>query len=248
MPDGRSGNPSNPAKIVEEQMKKWELGRPRARHLRGQPSASREEEIHDFITIANDVGGGGGDVGALLGERLGWPVFDREILTAMANEDALRTRLYQAMDERDMSWVEETARSVLHDNFHKNDYFHRLTETLYCLARQGPAVFVGRASDLILPKSKGLRVKVIVSEQRRIQNFAEHNGLSPKEAARQIERINRDRANFIYKHFHLDLNEPTRFDLLINLERFTASQTVDVILAAARIRGVKLPRHTGQQS
>ena len=233
---------------VEQQMGKWHLGQARTRALPKRPATPPQEDVHDFITIANDVGGGGRDVSTLLGERLGWPVFDRDILTSMANEDQLRAHLYQSMDERDISWLEETAQTFLHSDIHKNDYFHRLTETLLGLAHQGSAVFVGRASDLILPKRKGLRVKVIVSAERRLANFATHNDLTPKEASRQIERINRDRAGFIYKHFQIDLNEPTRFDLLINIERFTAAQAVDLIIAAARIRGVKVPRSAGAVS
>jgi cytidylate kinase len=233
---------------VEQQMGKWRLGQPRTRALPSRPATAPREEVHDFITISNDIGGGGGDVVAMLGERLGWPVFDRDILTSMANEDKMRERLYESLDERDITWLEETAQSLIHTDFEKNDYFHRLTETLLGLAHQGPAVFVGRASDLILPRRIGLRIKLIVSEERRIQNFAEHNEMTPKEASRKIERINRDRAGFIYKNFQVDLNDPMRFDLLINLERYSPAQSVDLIVAAAGVRGLKLPRQSRRES
>lgn len=223
-------------KVVERQMRNWELAR--AQHH--DPTMAAIDQVADFITIANDVGGGGGEIGTLLGERLGWPVFDRQLVTAMAGDDDLRARLYRNMDERDLGWLEEMFRSIMQEEFRKNDYFHRLTETIFCLARRGSAVFVGRAVDLVLPHSKGLRVKVLVSLESRIRRFAETTGMDEKHAAREVDRIARSRTDFIRQHFHRDINDPARFDLLINIERFSDEQAVGLILGALRLRGIAI--------
>jgi cytidylate kinase len=127
---------------------------------------------------------------------------------------------------------------LIRGEYQKNDYFHRLTETLLCLARQSHAIFIGRSSDLILPKNKGLRVKVICSYEHRLANFAKHSGGTLKEAAKQVERISRERATFIWHNFQTDILEPTRFDLLINTERFDPQQAVELILKAMKLRGI----------
>ncbi|UCD29428.1 MAG: cytidylate kinase-like family protein, partial [Planctomycetota bacterium] len=176
---------------------------------------------------------------AMLSEKLNWPLFDRQILSVMAGDDEVRARLYETMDERDLGWIENTFRSLMQSEFHKNDYFYRLTETLLCLASQGHAIFVGRSADLILPKNKGLRVKVIASLERCAQNFAQHNDCSIEPARRKIARIEKERKDFIWNHFHIDAYEPSRFDMFINLERFTTSQAVDMILLVLKLRGVQ---------
>lgn len=238
MPDRIVSRDIGLAKVVERQMRNWELARTQAHAEKPPPDQEQDQGVFDFVTMANDVGGGGGDIGNMLGERLGWPVFDREILSAMAADDAVRMRMYQSMDERDLNWFEEAMRTFIRGEFHKNDYFHRLTETLLCLARQSHAVYVGRASDLILPKTKGLRVKVVCSLERRVASFAQHTGMALKDAARQVERIHRERATFIWNNFQIDILDPTRFDLLINTERFTPEHAVEIILHAMQQRAI----------
>jgi len=172
-------------KVIERQVRNWEI----AQSQKLTAESAKCEEVCDFITIGNICGSGGIQTAVLLSEELNWPVFDRQILTAMAGDDELRTRLYRSMDERDLGWLENTFRSFMQVEFRKNDYFHRLTETLLCLARQSHAIFIGRSADLILPKNKGLRVKMVASLEHCAQNFAEHNHCSLEQARSEIARI-----------------------------------------------------------
>ncbi|MBP7933064.1 MAG: cytidylate kinase-like family protein [Phycisphaerae bacterium] len=222
------------AKLAERQLRNWELTQSQ-QPLRSSGSGAT---VFDFVTVANNVGGGGGELAAQLAKRLHWPLFDRDILTEMAGNDELRSRLYKAMDERDLNWFESAMRSFLHSDLKREDYFHRLTETILFLARKGPAVFVGRASDLILPTTKGVRVKIVASLEHRIANFARANGLTLKVAARDVGVIERARARFIQKHFHREINDPARFDLLINIERVSSREAIDVILSLLKERKI----------
>ena len=141
-----SNNPAI-ARLVERQMRNWELGRDQ-RLDSTLPGTSRVEE---FVCVSRQVGTAGEEVAQALGDRLGWPVFDREILDAMAGDDTVRRQIYESMDSRDLSWWEETLRSLMQSEFVRNDYFKKLTETLLSLARQGSCVFLGRGADLLLP-------------------------------------------------------------------------------------------------
>lgn len=218
------------ARSVEKQMRNWEIARGQ------QPAGAPRTEVEDFVTVANIVGAGGAEIAARLGAALGWPIFGRELLTAMARDDDTRYSLYRSMDERDLGWLEETLRSVVERGFRKNDYFHRLIETVLCLARQGPAVFVGRSADLILPKNKGLRVKLVASLDHCARGFARRNGIPLEKAHAEVDRIEAERRDFIRRHFHMDPHDPTRFDLLVNVERLNPEQVVEVILAARNAR------------
>ena len=222
------------AKLAERQVRNWELGRAQQPDQVVRPGAT----VRDFVTVANNIGGGGGELAVQLGKKLRWQVFDRDILNEMAGNDEIRSRLYKAMDERDLNWFESALRSFLQGDLKREDYFHRLTETLLCLARKGPGVFVGRASDLILPRNKGLRVKVVSSLDFRVANFAKANGLGLKAAAKHLDTIERARAQFIRKHFDMDINDPARFDLLINVERVSTREAVDLICSLMKARKI----------
>ncbi len=222
-------------RVLEKQLRRWEIASSQHPALSG----GKGGQVRSFVTLSNQVGAGGDDVAALLGAKMNWPVFDKQILRAMAGDDEVRARLYKSMDERDLGWFEESFRSLIQQEFRRNDYFHRLTETVLCLARCGPAIFLGRGADLILPRGKGLRVQVVASRGRRIENFARRTQTTLEEAAAQIERIEQERRDFIRHNFHADADDPTRFDLLLNVERFTPQDAVRLIETALAVRQAK---------
>jgi len=226
---------SNPAiaKLVERQMRNWELAREQ-RIESNQPAGSR---VEDFICVSRQVGTDGAGVTQRLGGRLGWPVFDREILDAMAGDDALQRQVYESMDERDLTWWEETLRSLMQSEFVRNDYFKRLSETLLSLARQGNCVFLGRGADLLLPAEVGTRVRLVAPAAVRVEHVAEANELTKTEAEQWIERVETERRRFFQRHFGIAADDPVRYDMTINLARYTAAEAVEMILKARSIRG-----------
>jgi hypothetical protein len=221
------------AKLVEKQMRNWELTRSQRP---AEPEPPKRPEVEDFVCLSRMVGIDIGDLAAELGRRLGWPVFGKEILEAMAGDDFVRRQIYATMDERDLGWTEEVLRSLLRQELGRNDYFHRLSETLLSLARQASSIFVGRGGDLILPADRGFRVRLVASPASRVRAYRELHGVSAAEAETALERVERERSEFFRHHFHREAQDPTRHDLTINLDRFTLLQAVDLILEARRIR------------
>jgi len=216
------------ARMVERQMCNWE----HARQQRDAPGPPNPLELHDFICISREVEVGPSLIGAMVAERLEWPLIDKEVLHAMAGDDALREQVYTSLDERHLSWCEETLRSLMHSEFSRNDYFHQLGRTVVALARQGNAVFVGRRADLILPRDLGLRVRLIAPLEMRIRLIMERLGLSEPEAIKELRRLEEERAAFIKQYFKVSPDDPSAYDLVINLRRVSPDQTVDMILAA----------------
>lgn len=234
MPSSPHGPKSDLSKVFERQMRNWELSR--AQRLAEQPGAAAHP-VADFVTISRTVGSGGREVATLLGERLAWPVFDREILQSMAGDDRIRARLYEQMDEREASWLEDAVHWLIRGEFRKEDYFHRLTETILALAHQGHAVFLGRGADMILPRDHGLRVRITASLEERSRRFALANNIAEALARDEVDRIDRERTEFRRRHFGPAAVEVTANDITITLDRFTPPQAVELIVAALRLRG-----------
>lgn len=226
---------SDLAKLVERQMRNWELAR--MQRVEPRPHAATPA-VGDFVAISRTMASGGSEVALLLGERLGWPVFDREILHAMAGDDEVRARLYAHLDEHDQSWLEDALHWVLEGELRKDDYFCQLTETVLALARQGRAIFLGRAADLILPRDHGLRVRITAPLEQRARAFGAENHVTDALARTEVERIDQQRVDFRRHHFGPHANDDTRYDLVLNLGRFTPAQVVEMLVAALRIRGL----------
>ena len=236
MPTSPGDSGSGLAKIVEKQMRNWELAQ--AQRVDVAADATPSDLVAEFVSISRSVASGGSRVATLLGKRLDWPVFDREILQEMAGDDRVRAQLYQLLDERDVSWLEDAVRWLLRGELRKDDYFCRLTETVLAIARQGHAVFLGRGVDLILPPERGLRVRIVAPLAKRAQEFAARTKTSEALAATEIERIDRERDEFRRRHFGKDANDVAQHDLILSLDRLTPGQAVDVIVATLGARGL----------
>ncbi|MDO8629980.1 MAG: cytidylate kinase-like family protein [Phycisphaerales bacterium] len=216
------------AKLVEKQMRNWELTHAQ-RHKSPSPSPP---EIGEFICISREVGAGGHEIALAVGDRLGWPVFSKELLHLMAGDDAFRKPIYAALDERDMGWLESMLQPLMNSNFVRDDYFRKLSETVLAIVRKGTAVFVGRAVDMILPVDAGLRVRVIAPREMRVQWFAAREKISKEQAEREIERREEERKAFIRRHFGVDVGDPKRYDLVINLGRLAHAEAAEVVVRA----------------
>jgi hypothetical protein len=220
-------------RIVERQMRNWELAQTR----RGVVPLSGDRQVADFIAISRAVGLPGREVATLLSLKLGWPLFDREILQAMAGNDDCRRQLYESMDERDLNWLESLIEGMSGGRGVLDDYFNRLSETILSLAGKGHAIFLGRAADLILPQQVGLRVRIQAGRDFCVTSYAKSKQVSLERAARIIEEIEHERARFIRHHFGKEVNDPARCDIFLNMERFTVQQAADLILSALRVKG-----------
>jgi cytidylate kinase len=215
-------------RLIERQIRNWELARAQRLDV---PKKARPE-VEDFITISRQAGVGGTEIAAALAGRLDWPRFDRELLKAMAGDDSMRERMYVSMDERDVGWLENTCRGLAGKGCDETTYFWRLTRTVLALARQGRGIYLGRGIDLMLPRHYGLRVRLVAPLNWRAARFAERHSMPCDQARREVRRVDLDRAEFVHNHFDSEIDDPLKYDLTLNVERYSQDEVVQLILAA----------------
>jgi len=220
------------ARLVEKQLRNWEL----SRQQRPTTEVAPPQQAEDFVCISRQVGIHGEEVAARVGAALGWPVFGREVLEAMAGNDEHRLHIYASMDERDLSWWEETLRSLMEGEFVRNDYYRRLCETLLSLASRVNTVFLGRGADLILPQDRGFRVRLVAPEAERVRQFAAMAGLPLDRAGSEMRRIGEERTRFFHRHFGVGPDDPMRYDITLNLARLSLDQAAEMILQARALQ------------
>ena len=230
-----SGIPAT-ARLIEKQLKKWEVTRDR-----NLPPAAEPPQVRDFVCVSRMVGIDD-TVAAAVAGALDWPVFSRELLEAMAGDDPVRRRLYDYMDQRDLTWWDETVLAVMDREYTTNDYFRRLCETVLSLVRKGHAVFVGRGADLILPRDAGLRVRLVSSPASRAESLARSLGIDVEEAGHRMRETEHERAEFLQHHFQVQAEDPLRHDLLVNLDRWSTEEAVRLILEARTLRAAHAGR------
>jgi hypothetical protein len=65
------------------------------------------------VAIAREAGSRGSPIAKRVGELLGWPVYDRELLQRIADEKGLRVQLLDSVDEKHTSWLETCLEGVV---------------------------------------------------------------------------------------------------------------------------------------
>lgn len=189
------------------------------------------------ITISREVGALGTAVGTAIGERLGWPVYDRTIVEKIAEEIRQPAFHLQAFDERPAHWLDDCL-TALSSRYKVNAdvYLKYLIGAIRGLGKVGHCVIVGRGANCILPPESTLRVRLVAELPDRIRVMAQQHGVSEKEAAALVEKTDRERDHFVRQRFGQNPADPHLYDLLLNTSRLNVEECAEIILAALRVR------------
>ena len=215
------------------------LGEPLLRS--GQPARRDSEQpavpAGFTIALSRQVGALATTVGRVLGQRLGWPVYDHELVERLAQDMKLRTQLLESLDERPGNWVIDCFRAFSSGRvITEFDYVAHLLQTLLGVAARGQCVIVGRGAAQVLSGDQVLRVRLVAPLEFRVGVIARQLGLEKDAARRDIEKIEHARTAFVKEHFRKDPTDPANYDLLVNTGVFTVEEAADLILAALRCR------------
>ena len=187
------------------------------------------------IAISREAGALGSSVGQELATRLGWRLYDQELLDQLAAEMGLQPSLLNGVDERPMSWVRDLLESFsTQPGASTASYSHRLIEKLGALAARGKCIIVGRGAPHILPASSTLRVRLVAPRAFRIAAIQRLRGVTAEEAERWMDATDRERVRFVKEWPGKDPTDPGLYDLVLNVSRFTVPQAAGVIIDALR--------------
>jgi cytidylate kinase len=188
------------------------------------------------IAISRETGTYGAAIAREIGDRLGWPVYDRELLQRIADDIGIHRTLLESVDERQENWLSECLTSLFSGReVDHTVYFRRLVEALLSLAKHGDCVIVGRGATNILPLATTLRVRIVAPMEYRIRSVQREDRISYDEAAAQVETKDRERNRFVASHFQIDPVDPANYDLVLNTERLSTTECADLILEALNL-------------
>ncbi len=207
------------------------------RHRPGQPLTlpTAPKKVGFTVAISRESGAGGTSVAREVGSQLGWPVYDRELIERISEETGIQKELLESLEDHETSRAAEWLESLFVANtVTRAQLSHRLVQTLSALAAKGRCVVVGRGGAHILPESTTLRVRLMAPKKTRIARLQAKTGLAEKAAGRRVNEIDALRAEFVRSQFRRDVNDLHQYDLLLNTERFSISQSAELIVAALK--------------
>jgi hypothetical protein len=186
-----------------------------------------------YLLISREKGAGGSAVGQLAGKRLGWQVFDNEIVDAIAQRARVRRELVESLDERDRETIRDAVEGLLHPQpMETSGYLANLHEIFLTLGHQGDVVIVGRGAHLILPSQFGLRVRMVAPVEVRVRRIASGDKMSLNAARLAVEKSDRERATLARRQYGQNVADPANQDLTINTAELSVESATEIVLAA----------------
>lgn len=188
-----------------------------------------------IINIGRQFGSGGKSVANALGERLGIPVYDQELIARAAEKSGISQELFSHSDERKRSF---NLSSIFDGMLNDGELFRIQSETIKDIASSGSAIFVGRASNYVLRDMNCLNVFIHAPQEVRVKRVMERQGINAEEAASLIEKKDTSRAEY-YNFFTFGhWGKASDYDLCIDSSILGVEATADFIIDFGRKSGL----------
>lgn len=157
--------------------------------------------MHTIITIGRSFGSAGGHIGHAIGQKLGIPFYDNDLISKVAEEEGYSKGLFAQAEEKSLfsfSSFFASSRLGYMDGGYVNDnvLFKIQSEVIRNIAERGDAILIGRCADYILRDMDCLNVFVSAPEEYRIKSLMKSENISADEAEKLMRRKDRTRETY----------------------------------------------------
>jgi cytidylate kinase len=181
-----------------------------------------------IITIEREYGSGGGEIAQLLSKQLGWKLWDQLLTEEIARLAECPKAVVQLREERTDPLYYRLFKSFLRGSYEGSLNAHKLkvvdSESILKLtervvlhaAKTGNSVIVGRGSQQFLKhRQDTLRIFLYAPREDKVRRLLAR-GKSQNEAEQLVDTVDRERADFIQKFFHVEWPDRTLYHTMIN--------------------------------
>jgi cytidylate kinase len=181
-----------------------------------------------IITIEREYGCGGGEIAQLLAKQLGWKLWDQLLTGEIARLARCPEAVVEAREERRDPLYYRLFKSFLRGSFEGSLNAPKLnlvdSETIVKITRRvvqhaadkGNSVIVGRGSQHFLKdRPDTLRVFLYALREEKVRRLLAR-GKTQQEAEQLVDTVDRERADFIQRYFHVEWPDRAIYHSMIN--------------------------------
>ena len=184
---------------------------------------------HFVITISREYGSGGRYLGKMLAKELGVNVYDKEFVAKLAEETGFSEE-YITENEQKLNNLDILGKEYYSGLNNSDELFIKESEFIKNVAEKESCVIVGRCADFIL-KDRTDVIKVFVysdmkGKKARAEKFY---GLDEKQAEKEINKINKLRANHYKYYTDKEWKDFSNYDICINSDSLGIENAVELI-------------------
>ena len=180
------------------------------------------------ITIEREYGCGGGEIAQLLAKHLGWKLWDQLLTEEIARLARCPKAVVESREERTDPLYYRLFKSFMRGSYEGSINAPKLnlvdSETIVKItqrvvehaAEKGNCVIVGRGSQhFFRDRLDTLRVFLYAPKEDKVRRLVAR-GKNDKEAEELIDTVDRERADFIQKHFKVEWPDRSIYHTMIN--------------------------------
>jgi len=181
-----------------------------------------------IVTVEREYGCGGGEIAQRLAEVLGWKLWDHLLTEEIARLANCSKAVVEQREERTDPLYYRLFKSFLRGSYEGSINAHKLNlvdsenimkmteRVVQHAASRGDSVIVGRGSQLYLKdRADTFRVFLYAPRENKVRRLLAR-GKSEKDAQELVDTVDRERAGFIEKYFHVAWPDRAVYHVMIN--------------------------------
>lgn len=203
------------------------------------------------VCISAADGAMGEEIGPQVASELGFRLVNEQIVARAAEESGVQAHVVADLEQR-----RTVVDRVIHELFGRaaagdgsfgftapavvepepqGDNLRGLIRTVIEeIASSGDAVIVSHAaSHALASRADTLRVLITAGAETRRARIRTADKVSEKEAEKRVARGDKNRADYIKRFYQVSPELPTHYDIVLNGDRLSADQAVDIIVRTA---------------
>lgn len=196
--------------------------------LGGGGARSTGTTMIKIVSVEREYGCGGGEIAHRLAEQLGWKLWDQLLTEEIARLAQCPKAVVAQREERTDPLYYRLLKSFMRGSYEgslnapklhlvDSESIMKITEHVVReAASTGDCVIVGRGSQHFLrDRADALRVFLYAPAEEKVRRVMAR-GKSESEARELVDNVDRDRADFVQKYFHVEWPSRSVYHAMIN--------------------------------
>jgi cytidylate kinase len=212
-----------------------------------------------IMTIEREYGCGGGEIAQLLAKRLGWKLWDQLLTEEIARLANCPKSVVEVREERTDPLYYRLFKSFLRGSYEGSINAPKLnlvdSESILKITQRvvehaaatGNSIIVGRGSQQFLRnRADTLRVFLYAPREEKVRRLLVR-GKTQAEAEQLVDTVDRERADFIQKYFHVEWPDRAIYHTMLNTAIGDES-VVHMILSSLETYDTRATARVGRSS
>ncbi len=191
-----------------------------------------------IITIGREFGAEGHEIGKKLGERIGFELYDKDMLALAAQKSGIDIKVLAPSDETYYGHALSPYLTIGRLSPSMGDKLFKLqTDIINDLAVKGSCIIVGRLADYILRDNPNcIKAFIYAPFEKRVEIIKNKHSISEADAKKLVKRMDNERRNYYTYYSNGKWDRKEGKDILLNRATFGVDGCVDILEAMVRAR------------